>query len=315
LLVVDYAEGRQETVLRVLDTALERSRIDGRPITIGLLLLARSHAWWPALPRRADCSADVAALLAGAGNVGVEALPPWQGNLAVRSATYHAALEDFASAQGIAVPRHAYVPDLADSMFERPLYLHMAAIAALEGERPNHQHSLLDSQLRREWRYWLKSRQGPATSYDDWADALAWLGLTQGATIEDATSVFADLDFIEPRLGSNLAGAYPSQDGSIGTLQPNLLVEALIVERLAAKRGSRVLDAAMLKDRAIAANATPIWGARRSPLSASSPLRGRTPASPALPPSGRHVSMNPATLRLRSLSQRVGGAQPRSLAL
>ncbi|MDP2431515.1 MAG: hypothetical protein Q8O33_05745, partial [Pseudomonadota bacterium] len=247
-LVLDYVEGHQETLLRLLKIALETPSA-GRP---RLLLLARNGAWWRELPHHTACTPEVAALLTGPGNAGVQDLPPWSRDVPGRESTYLAALNGYAAAQGLTPPTDPYRPDLAAPLYDRPLHLHMAALATLAGERPEHAAALLASQLDREWRYWTKSGLAPATGYDDWADALAWLALVQGACRQQATTTFAQLGIAAAELLDGLARAYPAPDESLGPLQPDPLAEALIRERLAARRGVELLRAALPEDPALA---------------------------------------------------------------
>jgi hypothetical protein len=211
------------------------------------LMLTRNVTWWHELAHRSDCTKDVAVLVGGSANGGIEELPPWKNDPGVRAATYRAALEDYAAAQGRAVPEYVYLPDFSARAFDHPLFLHLAALAALEGERPSHADSLLTSQLDREWRYW-QMRHPSLTRYDDWADALAWLGLAQGADVTHAEAAFADLGIA--RLARAFADTYPGEKGTIASLQPDLLVEALLRKRLAGTRGARLFDRALADDAA-----------------------------------------------------------------
>lgn len=249
LLVLDYVEGRQVILMRLLDAALQAmadAEVGGPRLR--LLLLARNGTWWPELHRHKDCSADVAALLTGPGYAGLEELPPWSRNTQVRESAYRSALQGYAAAQGLISPADPYQPNLTDPLYERPLHLHMAAIATLAGERPEHPAALLDSQLRREWRYWTRAHAAPATDYDDWADALAWLALVQGASRAQAAAALANLGMAVADLPAALARTYPAADAGIGPLQPDQLAETLIRERLAARRGAALLHAALPED-------------------------------------------------------------------
>ena len=246
-LVIDYADAQQDVLLRLLDVVLECIQHSAGPAALRALMLTRNVTWWHQLAHRSDCTKDVAALIGGSANGGIEELPPWKNDPDVRVTTYRAALEDYAAAQGRAVPKYAYLPDFSAPAFARPLFLHLAALAALEGERPSHADSLLTSQLDREWRYWQMRHPG-LTCYDDWADALAWLGLVQGANIAHAEAAFADLGIA--RLARAFADTYPGEKDTIASLQPDLLVEALLRKRLTGTRGARLLNRALTNNAA-----------------------------------------------------------------
>ena len=241
LLVVDYAEGRQAELLCWLRTALDAAleRPDGP--RVHLLCLSRSTDWWHQLSRQPDCDTELAALLApGPAHLGLTAVPDWPDAPADRAQAFDAALSDYAAALGEPEPTYPWRPDLASADYARPLYLHLAALAALAGERPGHGHSLLAALLRREWRHW--QRNAPAAlagtdSWDDWADALALLAFSQGLEATELGAALESLAFSRPgEWAAALARNYPSQGGSVGPLAPDLLAEHLLVERLSAKR-------------------------------------------------------------------------------
>lgn len=247
LLIVDYAEGRQDQLLQLLTPVIHRLREDGAG-TLRILMLTRSSGWWQALPKHSSCTQDTASLLNEQSLASVEqVLPPWQNSLPVREKTYSFALSDYAAALGQADPSHPYSPNLADIPFERPLYLHLAALAALRGERPQHAQALVGSQLLREWHYWRQS-QGSDVEYNDWADALAWVSLVQGSPTHAAQQNFAALGIRGARLAVRLAHVYSAGQGRIAALQPDLLAEALLRERLAGDRGADLLSTALAQD-------------------------------------------------------------------
>ncbi len=260
LLVIDYIEGRQEALLHLLDRALAVAADTGSITALRLLLLARTATWWPELTRHTACSPDVAALLTGSANAGVEELRPWDATTTTREQTYLAALQAYAAAQGLVLPTHPYRPDFSATMYARPLHLHLAALAALAGERPEHAAALLDSQLRREWRYWRQSRLAPAASYDDWGDALAWLALVQGASRHQTQAALTGLGIAAPGLVDGLARAYPDGPANITPLQPDPLAEALLLERLASRRGEALAGQALAEDATLADQALEVIG-------------------------------------------------------
>jgi glycosyltransferase involved in cell wall biosynthesis/cold shock CspA family protein len=241
LLVIDYADARQVEVLAALSQALERLRTGGNPKSLRLLLLARSDSWLDSLPKHAECPQELAAWLSVPEAVEAVTLPPWSKDETTRLTSYRLALDDYAVATRLATPPNAYVPRLSDSVFDRPLYLHLAALAALEGQRPDSADALLRDQLRREWRYWCGIHGEAVANYDDWSDALAYVILCQGVGIEQLRRALETLAVDAPTLVTALQRSYPAVD-SIPALEPDLIAEALLRERLAERRGSALLD-------------------------------------------------------------------------
>ena len=146
LVVIDYAESRSElktALMRVLRYAQQEG--SGTLRRVRLLLLARNAGdWWQSL-QQSDA-----------------ALGPWLGEpleltpltheVGERERVFHEAAERFAKQRGKTYQRHAGVP-LTDARFDRVLYLHMAALAAVEGSRFE-AHTLMDVVLDHEERFW-----------------------------------------------------------------------------------------------------------------------------------------------------------------
>jgi glycosyltransferase involved in cell wall biosynthesis len=135
ILVIDYAEGRQDILLRWLHVALEaaKARADAPLVPsprLHVLCLARRNEWWEQLSRYPSCSESVAALLSGRANLGPLELPTWSDQEGSRASAYSGALEDYARAQGMKPITNAWTPDLTAPVFARPLNLHLAALAA-----------------------------------------------------------------------------------------------------------------------------------------------------------------------------------------
>ena len=142
----------------------------------------------------------------------------------------------------MATSPYAYVPCLKDPAFDRPLYLHLAALAALEGQRPDGADALLRDQLRREWCYWRSVHGERVANYDDWSDALAYVIFCQGTDIDQLQRALKTLKVDAPNLAVALQSSYPSAD-RIAPLEPDLIADALLRERLVERRGSALLDA------------------------------------------------------------------------
>ncbi len=112
-----------------------------------VLLLARGAGdWWTALLK---ASSEVEAWL---GVTPPYELEPLAGTEADRAAVFREAAEEFARRQGKRYEPQA-LPPLSDRRFERVLYLHMAALAAVEGLRFE-AHNLMAVILDHEERFW-----------------------------------------------------------------------------------------------------------------------------------------------------------------
>jgi hypothetical protein len=147
LAVLDYAESRsglKAELLRVLRYAQQKG--SGELRRVRLLLLARNAGdWWQSL-RQSD-----AALSAWLSEEPYQ-LPPLATWGDEREKVFHEAAERFARARGKTYPPRTTV-QWGDAQFERVLFLHMAALATVEGlefEAP----TLMDAVLDHEERFW-----------------------------------------------------------------------------------------------------------------------------------------------------------------
>ncbi|MDD3482636.1 tetratricopeptide repeat protein [Azovibrio restrictus] len=241
-LVVDYAETRGDEIRDLLVAAMAGLEKQGGA-QLRLVLLARNaDSWWQALCEQAA----IAPLLTGPATAPPQLIPPLQDEVA-REAAFRSALQAFAAAQGMALPANHYQPPLADTLYQRPLYLQLAALAALEGRAPASAATLLEAQLNREWGYW---RRGPGRQHglrEEWASALALFALCGGCpNWQTAVDWLADL---APASASGLAQAlaetYPAGGGAIAPLQPDLLAELLLHQCLLEERGKTLLGTAL----------------------------------------------------------------------
>ena len=148
LIVIDYAETRQAVLLALVKRMLQSPPDRGQ--TVRVLLLARDAAeWWDRLPSK-DSLCE--AFLNGYATSGPVRLPALHEAVADRNSAYQRALHAFAAKLGVAAPN--VVPDLEAEHFGRPLYLQMAALLALHGERPTTAEGLTKALLNHEVRYW-----------------------------------------------------------------------------------------------------------------------------------------------------------------
>jgi tetratricopeptide (TPR) repeat protein len=252
LAVFDYAETRQDALLAFVKAMLKGSATQETP-RVRVLLLARDGGeWWDRLPARDPlCEA----FLNGYATSGPFALPPMHQGVGQREAAYDLAVQAYAERMGSTHVSRLRV-DLAGEHFGRPLYIQMAALLALHGERPASAEGLTKALLHHERRYWarlLQDTAGVSGLDDGHAAELMTLATLTGGFVRptDAqqawrawtTSTGRELDRARQRaLFDRLAALYPGQQG-LQPLRPDLLGEALVAHSLLQSGGAGLLDA------------------------------------------------------------------------
>ncbi len=244
LIIIDYAETRQTTLLALIRAILQ-TPVDQ---TVRILLLARDGGeWWDNLPSK-DHQCEP--LLSGYATSGPFRLSGLHATAPDRNQAYRQALHAYAQAFGVTAPD--MVPELAGEHFERPLYVQMLALLTLHGERPTTAEGLTKALLNHERRYWRR-----LLSHFGWAEpehlALQLLAL---ATLAGG---FATPRAAEPywaKANSNLSSAdfkalfqalvplYPGKQG-LQAVRPDLLGEALVAQALLRPEGTDLLDAVL----------------------------------------------------------------------
>lgn len=239
--VIDYAETRQSVLLAALKYLL-KSKIS-KPVRI--LLLARDGGeWWAALSAK-DASCE--ALLEGDASSGPFLLPRLHDSELERQQAYSIALNAFANLMGVTPVQHT--PNLVDSHFARPLYIQMAALMALRGERPRSAEALQRAVVNHEKRYWgriLSLVPGDNSEYERQAALLMTLatltnGIATERSIEKAWTATGEKKSDLRRIFTSLSSLYPDKQGLQG-LRPDLIGEALVAQSLLASNGSMILD-------------------------------------------------------------------------
>ncbi|MDD5057630.1 MAG: tetratricopeptide repeat protein [Sideroxydans sp.] len=248
LIVIDYAETRQDSLLALLRAMLQ-SPAD-QPVR--LLLLARNGGeWWDNLPGK-DKTCE--SLLGGYATSGPYHLPPLHSEIQDRRIAYQLALNTFAKA--LNVPAPDVIPELVGEHFGRPLYLQMAALLALHGERPTTAQGLTRALLNHERRYWrglfvghdlpeaehnaeqLLALTTLAGGFPTPRAALPYWELTNGKAI--LTAQFN-------HLFNALIPLYPGKQG-LQAVRPDLLGEALVAQALLRPTAIDLLKAVLGKD-------------------------------------------------------------------
>lgn len=153
--VIDYAESRSD-LQHLLAPVLHYAQAEGARTRVRVLLLARAAGdWWSALLARDE------RLRTFLVEVPAAPLGPLAEAPGTRIDVYRAAVTSFSSRRKQASPREQ-PEDLADAIFDRVLYLHMAALAAVDDLdlrtprscRPESEATLMEATLEHEERYW-----------------------------------------------------------------------------------------------------------------------------------------------------------------
>jgi tetratricopeptide (TPR) repeat protein len=149
LVVVDYAETR----LGVVEPLLLKVGLasDGEGPKFCVVLLARRMAdWWDNLSRFDRAVEDL--LLSSPKPQLITALVPM--NLFERQQVFKAAVVGFAWQLDRKAPEDLHSPELTRTGFDRALYLHMAALTALQGGQIETAEDALEQTLAHERRFW-----------------------------------------------------------------------------------------------------------------------------------------------------------------
>lgn len=242
LIVLDYAEARQDEVRRIAEGLGGRPEEDTRAIR--LVLLARSAGeWWSKLH---DESPELQRLFRSrAATAEVISLPPIPAG-DQRRALFEASLQAFGpwlASQGYGLPAGAPAPNRLrriETEATRPLAIQMEALLWLASAAPEvgaiGVDVLLDRVLGLERRYWSKLLvEVDAERTRDLARALAQVTSVQGVPTSAAAErlLMADEFYkgqrtarvaVDPVL-RNLSRAYGRPDGGIDPLQPDLIGE------------------------------------------------------------------------------------------
>ncbi|HZI13245.1 MAG TPA: tetratricopeptide repeat protein, partial [Myxococcus sp.] len=240
LVVLDYAEshpGLHSLLSRLLQYAAQQGTAALRRIRF--LLLARNDGdWWKSLHQR---DTELGTWL---GTATVHELPPLAMSAAERAQVFHEAAERFAAKLGKPHRPKATAPGLDDEHFQRVLYVHMAALAAVEG-LAFEANTLMDITLDHEERFW-DIRAGQALTGLVVQRSLA-RQLVAAATLRGGLADKEEADAILARLlghsSSGLADealllrllhwVYQRTGGSpsefLPALEPDLLGEAMVL--------------------------------------------------------------------------------------
>lgn len=238
--VVDYAETRQAVLLKLLVD------LQALPMSapIRFLLLARDGGeWWALLP---SLEIKCESLLLGEAASGPYMLPPLHDSEASRQAAYQTALRAFSEQLSMVPPMG--LPALEGEHFAHPLYVQMAALMALHGEKPHSAQGLARAIVNHESRYWRNAVQGlaPVPIPNEVATLMTVATLANGfSTVRDVEKIWEKAGctkgLLKP-LWQALCPLYPGRQGLQG-LRPDLLGEALVAQSVMGSVGKEVLSA------------------------------------------------------------------------
>jgi tetratricopeptide (TPR) repeat protein len=257
-IVIDYAETR----LSVVEPLLLKMGLqaEGEGPKLRLVLLARRKAdWWENLSRIGQQVEDL--LWRSPEPRAITPLLPK--DTAERESAFRTAAAGFSFQLGLKRPTDLPIPDLSRSEFERVLYLHMAALAALQGERIETADGLLKQTLAHERQFWYDNgaifgsqRTLVSNAFESVVAAVTLIG---GISTLDALSLVPRILKDSPVSPSNAflmpvtlitlyAGPRDEKENRtvVEPLQPDLLGEELVAEALSRDEGllGRVLDGA-----------------------------------------------------------------------
>jgi tetratricopeptide (TPR) repeat protein len=256
LAVVDWADTKVEQITGLIERAVSAG---SGPVRV-LLLARHAGEWWEALPYRASGqTSDIFAVadsiplkpLTGPSPVGAPGEDLHRDALAARSEQFRAAAAAFADHLGHAWQDIAQ-PDLSDRLFENLLFVHLAALLAiepsLEGAPSQIGPDLLAEVLRREDAYYWEPTAPPAlrgeTARTTRHRAIAVATLTAARTEDEARmalQVLPDFAVADPTPAMYwLHQLYPAE-AYFGPLRPDLLGEALVAQVIRARTDLPVL--------------------------------------------------------------------------
>jgi tetratricopeptide (TPR) repeat protein len=254
-LAMDYAETRQKAVLAV--TAAMLAAPAGHRVR--LVLTARGQGeWWEVLPANVKDERLRGFLRSEDVAQGPLALPVPADDAATRLGIYQSAQAAFARLPLFQGKTPTPAPDLSGPLFARTLFIHLAALSALQGRRLENEKELLAAALDHERDYWRRTlgesargeSAGDETALRRIEQAMALLTLADGtadpvaarAVIAAAPLLRDQTATAQEALFNNLHTIYP-RNGGVDALRPDLLGETLI--HAALTNDERLLDTAL----------------------------------------------------------------------
>jgi nucleoside phosphorylase len=247
--VIDYAEERAGLLTLLMRLSSVAIPTSGGPERVRLVLLARNAGdWWASLKNR---SSEMADLL---GEPPLDVTPLTHSGQDARMAEYrraHAAFVQVLQRRPSSVtPASASIgtgtsmaaePDLRAKHFERPLYVHMAALSAVLGKpQSGAPRDILDEILNHEQRYWARYL-GVEPEDGQWRQRAAEIRQAVAAVVVRGSCAHDDLPLVMKavalpdgdRICALLKDLYPDPDPAlahawVAAIEPDLIAEALL---------------------------------------------------------------------------------------
>ncbi len=225
-------------------------------------LLARDGGdWWNNFPEAAKDNPEVAARLSSPSiRTGPERMSNATIDEEIRPAIFREALAAFAQEKGLS--HHSIeTPDLSADFFNQILFIHLAALTALDGQKIADANDLLSEMIRHERHYWYRALADAGVEvdyHDGFEQVMALLTLIGGTRSARDTRAVINLT---PRLRDapqvaktrifDLLREFYEREGGASGLQPDLLGERLIANALAVD--DELIDIVLAPDSALGA--------------------------------------------------------------
>lgn len=236
-LVVDYAETRRDLLVPLIRGMLDLE--NERRLRVRVVLLARAaFDWWEQLKWEGD---GVGEFLRGP-VTSQNLLRPLANEATDRNKTFGIAEQRFCEVLD-KKPLVGQPPSLTDEIFERVLFIHMAALMRARGITVSSRDAILDAVLDRERKVWQKLAAAaglPKDSEFGFGRAMAALTLGGGASTRiEALSALQELKYFSAmnseaveKFLAVLHDCYPGERLFIAPLEPDLLGEHLVHREL-----------------------------------------------------------------------------------
>lgn len=242
LIVIDYAETRQTQLINLIAELKKAHNAQA----VRILLIARDAGeWWDDLPSKASGSSQ--ALLSSYARSGPFKLNPMY-KLEARPQAFENALQAFSTR--LSIPKPSIQLSLDNDYFSYPLYIQMAALLSLYGEKTESANDLTRAMLSHEKRYWEQLMQTTASPFTaGHAQQLMVIATLVGnmATTKEAHQLWQAITENTSTsltqftaLFNALKQLYPNNQG-VSALKPDLLGEALVAQTLKSDRLPKLL--------------------------------------------------------------------------
>jgi tetratricopeptide (TPR) repeat protein len=239
LVVVDYAETQVSIVNHLMQKLASAESGEGPKVRV-VLLARRGGDWWLKL---SESDGEIARLPGLSQTI----TPLVPSDSTTRREIFLGAMVEFAAQTGKVVPEGVRVPDLSHNDYEHVLLLHMAALAALDGNQIDNAAEALRATLVHERRFWIKqvadlglSRDLSSLLEEGLETAVAAVTLAQGTATSPQTHTLLERSLkhlrLQPHHPGTILGLLRTLYGGgrgederyIDPLQPDLLGEELI---------------------------------------------------------------------------------------